>query len=405
MYIHRHIEFVLKNVSRQFKTVLLTGPRQIGKTTVMKHLFDNTHPYVTFDDFNQLNLAKEDPMLFMKNYQKNAILLEIQYVPMLFPAIKYVVDQNEEYGKYLMTGSQAFELMRNVSESLAGRIAIVELYGLSLREKKGISFYTPFIPTKSYIEERTETIKKYEDLWYQIHRGSLPILEKRDFDWEQIYSSYLKTYIERDVRNLVNIGDEVTFSKFVIAVAARSGELLNYNSISNDIGISLNTVKKWISVLKASGLIYILEPYHHNILTRIVKTPKVYFLDTGFLSYLTRWMTSEVLRNGAKAGHVFETFVISEIIKSYTNAGKTQLPLYYYRDKDGKEIDLIIEENGALYPVEIKMTASPNKEMIKAFGVLDKIPSMKVGTGALICLIEKKMLLSEDVYALPIEYI
>ncbi|MDL2292257.1 ATP-binding protein [Acholeplasma sp. OttesenSCG-928-E16] len=405
MYYKRHIEEVIMKMKRQFKTVLITGPRQVGKTTVLKHLFNDTYNYVTFDDYNFLNLAKNDPQLFMKEFESNTIFDEIQYVPTLFSTLKLVVDRNSENGRYLMTGSQAFNLMKDVSESLAGRVGIIELHGLSMREKKGISFNLPFIPTKDYIETRKDELKREDDVWFHIHRGSLPVLMDYSYDWEQVYSSYLKTYIERDIRDVLNISDELVFSKFIVSVAARSGQLLNYSSIANDIGVSVPTVKKWISVLKSSGIIYLLEPYHNNLLTRIVKTPKLYLLDTGFLAFLTRWMTPEVLKFGAQAGHVFETFVVSEIIKSYTNAGKSVLPLYYYRDIDGKEIDLIIEENGILYPIEIKMTASPTLKMASSFKTLDKIATHKKGQGCIICLADNKLSLSEEVIVLPVEYI
>ena len=233
----------------------------------------------------------------------------------------------------------------------------------------------------------------------------MPRLNDKDIDWELYYSSYVKTYIERDLRSLVDISNEITFLNFMTALAARTGEMLKYSQIASDIGISVDTAKRWTSLLKTSGIIYIMQPYYNNVLTRVVKTPKVYFTDTGLVCYLTRWLTPETLRNGAKAGNIFETFIVNEIIKSYKNAGITNVPLYYYRDKDKKEIDIIIEVNGVLHPVEIKMSASPTKSMIKSFNVLDSIPGIKRGLGAVICQYDSLFYLEEEVVVLPINYI
>lgn len=246
---------------------------------------------------------------------------------------------------------------------------------------------------------------KYDNLWKHIHRGSFPRLFDEKIDWAEYMSDYVKTYIGRDVRALVNVGDELLFSKFMIAIAARSGELLNYNSVEDEIGVAVNMIKRCVSIFITSGLVYLLEPYQTNILTRIVKTPKLYFLDTGLLAYLTRWTNYEALQNGAKAGHIFETFVISEIIKSYKNAGVMQLPLSYYRDKDKNEIDLIIEKDHVLYPIEIKMSANPNKEMVKSFAKLQQFKDKKIGLGAIICQYQNSVFIKEDVVAIPVDYI
>ena len=224
-------------------------------------------------------------------------------------------------------------------------------------------------------------------------------------EWEIFYSSYVQTYIERDVRQLAQVANEAQFLKFMIALAARSGELINYDSVARDVGVSGDTVKRWLSILQTSRIIYLLQPYHNNQLKRAIKTPKVYFLDTGLLAYLTRWPTAETLANGAKAGHVFETFVISEIIKSYINAGKVNLPLYFYRDRDGREIDLIIESADTLYPIEIKMSASPQINMARNFAAIDEVPGKKRGTGAILCQYDRKLMLSEQLVVLPVEYV
>lgn len=404
MYIDRHISSKVKEYSKQFPSLIITGPRQVGKTTLLKHI-NNDIEYLTFDDPILKQHAKEDSNLFLKTYDFPIILDEVQYVPELFPYIKMRIDTIQENNMYLMTGSQSFELMKNANESLAGRVAILELSGLSLRELYNIDFHSAFIPSIEYFSERKRKLKSYDDLWYWIHRGSMPRLNDKDIDWELYYSSYVKTYIERDLRSLVDISNEITFLNFMTALAARTGEMLNYSQIASDIGISVDTAKRWTSLLKTSGIIYIMQPYYNNVLTRVVKTPKVYFTDTGLVCYLTRWLTPETLRNGAKAGNIFETFIVNEIIKSYKNAGITNVPLYYYRDKDKKEIDVIIEVNGVLHPVEIKMSASPTKSMIKSFNVLDSIPGIKRGLGAVICQYDSLFYLEEEVVVLPINYI
>ena len=245
MYVKRHMESVIDNALKQYKTVLLTGPRQVGKTSLLKHKYDKNYEYLTFDDINQLRLATEDPILFMQQHKDKTIFDEVQYVPTLFPTIKLEIDKYDIYGRYLMTGSQAFHLMKNITESLAGRIAIRELLGLSLREKFDINFTKPFLSERSYFDERKSHLKKYDQLWYHIHRGSFPRLIDENMDWEAFMSDYVKTYIGRDVRDIVNVGDELAFSKFMIAVAARSGEMLIYSHIADETGVSVNTIKRW----------------------------------------------------------------------------------------------------------------------------------------------------------------
>lgn len=404
MYIKRHMELVVKDCIRQFPVLLITGPRQVGKTTMLLEVCDN-YPYFTFDDPILLNEVKNETNLFLKNNLPPILLDEVQYAPEIFRYIKMFVDKNKKRGDFVLTGSQAFELMKGVSETLAGRMAIIEMQGLSLREKFNVSFYKPFIPEANYFVERQKEIKQYDNIWNHIQRGTLPELNDVSIDWERYYSSYLKTYIERDVRQIANISNEFKFTKFLTSLAARCGELLNYTAIAEEVEVNVGTIKNWISILQTSGIIHLLEPYSNNILKRVVKTPKVYFYDTGLVCYLTRWTTPDVLRTGAKAGNIFENFVISEILKSYLNAGRTIKSTYFYRDKDKKEIDLIIEENGILYPVEIKMTGNPTKAMAKNFTVLDTIPDKKRGLGVVICQYDRKINLSEDVVAVPLEYI
>ena len=405
-YYRRSIEQVINEYKEQFPILLLTGPRQVGKSTLFKELFQSEYKYFSLDDPILKEQIVNDPRLFLKNNPEKLIIDEVQYAPSIFPYLKMKVDENREDGMYLMTGSQAFVLMKNVSETLAGRVGILELQGISLREQFDIEFNRPFIPNDEYIAEREKKITEYTNLWQRIHRGYMPELIFNDRKkWEFFYSSYVQTYIERDVRDLINISDESKFLKFMISLASRSGELLNYGAVANEVGISNETVKRWVSVLRTSRIIYLLEPYFNNHLKRVIKTPKIYFMDVGLLAYLTKWPTPETLANGAKAGNIFETFIISEIVKSYLNAGIINPPLYFYRDKDKKEIDLIIEEAEKIYPIEIKMSASPNKEMTKNFSVLKRKIDKEIGTGIIICQYDNKVYLSEDILVLPVEYI
>ena len=329
-YHRRSIEQIISEYKEQFPILLLTGPRQVGKSTLFKELFREEYKYFSLDDPILKEQIINDPRLFLKNNSEKLIIDEIQYAPSIFPYLKMKVDENREDGMYLMTGSQAFVLMKNVSETLAGRVGILELQGISLREQFNIEFNKPFIPNEEYISEREKNITEYTNLWQRIHRGYMPELVFNDKKkWEFFYSSYVQTYIERDVRDLINISDESKFLKFMISLASRSGELLNYGAVANEVGVSNETVKRWVSVLRTSRIIYLMEPYFNNHLKRVIKTPKIYFMDVGLLAYLTKWPTPETLANGAKAGNIFETFIVSEIIKSYLNAGIINPPVYF----------------------------------------------------------------------------
>lgn len=406
MYRKRAIEKVLMKIKNQFPILLLTGQRQVGKTTLLSEIFGDKYSFITMDDIIVRNEIRKDPALFFKNNPGNLILDEIQYTPEIFPYLKMEVDKNKVDGQYLMTGSQVFSLMKGVSESLAGRVGILELQGVSLRERYDIQFNRPFIPSEEYIKEREKHIVPYKDIWNIIHRGCMPRLSyNEEIDWGVYYNSYIQTYIQRDIRELTQVADESAFLMFLTSIAARSGELINFNSIARDIGVSNETIKRWISILETSRLIYLLQPYYNNHLKRAIKTAKVYFLDTGLLSYLTRWPTADTLKSGAASGNVFETFIISEIIKSFINAGKVNLPIYFYRDKDGKEIDLIVELGEELYPIEIKMSASPHINMARNFRVLEKVKDKKIMPGIILCQYDRKSWLDNDLMALPIEYI
>lgn len=402
----RQIQPLLRSLIKQFPAVLVTGPRQVGKSTLLKQLGEE-YQYVTFDDPILLAQARNDPSLFMLNHQGKLILDEVQYAPELFSSLKLEIDKQKISGLYLLSGSQAFHLMQNVTESLAGRIAVLKLQGFSLREIQQLDFYSPFIPTKNYIIEREKQQKTVENIWQIIHQGYMPRLYEQETNWEIYYASYVSTYIERDVRALSNVSDVTDFTRFMVAIAARSGELLNYSNVAQEVGVSVDTIKRWTTILETSGIIYLLKPYSHNHLKRAIKTPKVYMLDTGLMAWLTKWLTPETISQGAKSGQFFETFVVSEIIKSFYNNG-IEPPIYFYRDTNQKEIDLLIEYDRTLYPIEIKTAASPDKKMAKAFSILkDNLPQeeIRIATGVIINQYPKRMWLAEDLVALPVSMI
>lgn len=406
MYIKRHIEKVIDTVRNTYPVTLVTGPRQVGKSTVLKNLYPDMN-YETLDDPLLLHAISSDPVGYLKLQGTPFIIDEVQRLPELFLSLKYMVDSNKANGMYFLSGSQKFELMKNVSESLSGRISVIEMLGLSNREIYGDGFDLPFLPTLDYLSARRSKIPTDgKELWRRIHRGSMPRLyDDNSVDWERYYADYVNTYIERDIQRLEQVGNGLTFLQFMVSLASRTGELLNMDSVAKDVGISAPTVKKWVSVLQKSNVIYLLQPFSANVSKRIVKTPKIYFTDTGLVAYLCKWLTPDTLMNGAMAGNIFETFVISEIIKSYYNAGK-EPNIYYYRDTNGNEVVLLIYRDGTLFPVEIKKTASPNMKDIKHFKTLETAyPSVKIGQGGVICSYEKVLPLGENNRIIPVNCI
>ena len=384
-YIQRAITPILKQRVSTSKCMLLVGARQVGKSTLIKHEFKDFNR-ANFDDRLTRMQAKEEPKLFLLNNPQPLFIDEVQKESSILEDIKQIVDESDE------------------------RVSISELTGLSMREIYGVKFNRHFIPTDAYIKEREKEIVKYDNIWEIIHKGSYPELYDIDRDWQEYYSSYVATYLERDINELV-AADGITFTKFLTAVAARTGELLNYSNIAGDVGVSEPTIKNWISILERTGIVYLLQPYSASALKRAIKTPKLYFRDTGLACYLTRWFTAETLKCSAVAGNMFETFVMSEILKSYSNEGKDyRFNIFYYRGKDRNasgenEIDLVIEEDGVLYPVEIKMSGNPKASMGATNQVLDKVSDKKRGLGVILCLIDKKTYLRENLVALPIEFI
>lgn len=405
MYINRHILPYLERMKKQFRVLLITGSRQVGKATLLKNKLLPEYDYVTLDDFSDLSIAQKDAALFFKNHPLPVIVDEVQRAPNLFLQIKLLADNSEEKGKIILTGSQSYKLLSNASDSLAGRVCIINMSSLSLREKYGIDFNTEFLPTEEYISKRKNFIKTYENLWNHIWRGSMPELADDNVEWESFYRSYIRTYIDRDVADLIDVKNLVKFNNFMQCIASRVGELFNADSLARDVGVTSKTISQWTSILESSGVIKLLQPYEKNVSNRAVKTPKIYFMDTGLVCHLVGWSSSQVAMNGAMSGSLFENFVISEIIKSYYNSGHDSKDIYFYRDKDKKEIDLIIEKDNILYPIEIKKSAQPTIDMAKSLSVLHKIPGKTVGQGCILCQCDKMHYLSDNVAALPVEYI
>lgn len=403
-YIKRAAEDTIERISQMFPVLLVTGPRQVGKTTLLQKLAEKQRnlgverKYVTLDDPDVRYLAKNDPALFLQRYTPPVLIDEIQYATELLPYIKMHVDASKKKGDFWITGSQAFRLMKNVSESLAGRVGIVNLLGLSDAE-----IYQepsePFQTDADYLMGRlsVRSPKGLNEIYARIFKGSMPEpYADENVDWETYYRSYIDTYLQRDIRDLAQVADEMQFYHFMTVAAAHTSKPVIYESLADAAGISAPTAKKWLSILVSSHIIALVQPYHNNALKRVVKMPLLHFLDTGLAAYLLKWGNPEALERGAMSGAFFESYVFSEIYKSYLNAGK-EPPVFYYRDKDQKEIDLLLYQNGVISPIEIKKAASPGKTAIKNFRVLepvtegrtfDGLDSLKVeiGTGSVICM-------------------
>lgn len=404
MYIKRTLENFLGKATGQFPVMLVVGPRQVGKTTILQHLRKKGRTYVTLDDPTLATLAKEEPSLFLQRFKPPVLIDEIQYAPELLPFIKIHVDRDRKPGSFWLTGSQQFQLMQGVSESLAGRVGIVNLLGLSLKELQGQpKLATPFLPTNNQLHKRLKSALPLflQDVYHVIWRGAFPAFAlNKEMDRDLFYSSYVQTYLQRDVRDLANVGDEGSFLKFLRAAAARTGQLLNMSDMARDAAISVPTAKRWLGVLEVSGIVYLLEPYHTNTTKRLIKSPKLYFLDTGLCAYLTEWSSPKTLEAGAMSGPILETFIFTEILKSYWHNGK-RAPLYYYRDKDKKEIDLLLLRDETFYPLEFKKTASPNKDDTRHFKVLEQLRN-PIGEGGVICFAETLLPITKNVSAIPV---
>lgn len=419
IYKTRNIEKSLNSLIDVCPVIMITGPRQVGKTTLLNHLVNISKEkinYISLDNILIRNKAIEDPELFLRTYEPPLIIDKFQYAPELLSYIKIKVDtarQNEMFGNkkdtgtlYYLTGSQVFQTMKNVSESLAGRIGILDLYGFSTRELNDLD-ESIFIPDINILKNKTKLPNKStKEIFERIINGSYPdVTNNNGKNREQFYEDYIRTYIERDVRQLINIKDENKFIKFISSVAARTAQEYNSVDISNDVGIDSKTVDEWISILKNTNLIYMLQAYSNNNIKKAIKRPKIYFMDTGLACYLTGYINSDTLERSAYNGAIFETYIISEIIKTYTNNGKDpKTRLYYYRDTNQKEIDLLVFYDNTVYPVEIKKSANPGKTAIKNFNVVNKFGT-KIGNGIVLCMMENIIPIDENNYYIPIEYI
>lgn len=387
----------VKNINESFKVLLLTGPRQTGKTTLLRNLMPKNMNYVTLDDETLRNFAKKDPKLFLETYPAPLLIDEAQYAPELFPYIKIIVDKNNAYGQYWLTGSQRFSLMESVSESLAGRVGIIELNSFCYNEIIKNENTKKFDPTNIKKQDKIEVNKIYNIIF----NGGMPeLFINKKLKRESFFSSYINTYLNRDVRKITNVGNELLFENFLRNIASRTGEQLNYTKISKDVGVSVNTIRDWFSILVKTGLVYLLSPYSSNHLTRLTHMPKIIFMDTGLCSYLEGFTSASELQQSDRAGHYLETYVISEIVKNY-NADGINPNIFYYRDKEKNEIDLIFDQNNKLYPFEIKKTASPNVSMIKNFSKLNG-GRKNIGKGGIICLYDELLPLNKDNYIIPI---
>lgn len=402
-YLPRAMENLVMELSAEYPAILLTGPRQTGKTRMLRHLMDGTgRGYVSLDDLTDRALAKSDPAMFLQLHSAPVLIDEVQYAPELFSQIKRIVDERRSPGAFWLTGSQPFRLMKLAGESLAGRAAILHMDALSRREARGVPSVGPFEVSLDAFRDRISGMEPVAtpSFFNEIWRGALPGLvsgevRKRDI----FYSSYVQTYVERDVRDLFPGVDPVAFTHLLAAVACRAGQQVNVHEIAKDLGVGDTSVRTGLAVLEKSNVIYYLHPYSANALKRAVKSPKLYFFDTGLVAYLARWMSPETLEAGAMSGAIFENWVVSEIRRTYTQNG-LEPPLWYYRDRDGAEIDLVVERDGHLHPIEIKKTGTPKSAMTASFRFLDKAPLPR-GTGAIVCMAESLGALSADTLVFP----
>lgn len=403
MILPRTLEASILKAGSQFPVLLITGARQVGKTTLLRQAKAPDRTYVTLDDPGLLSLAKGDPALFLQRFRPPLLIDEIQYAPELLPIIKMQVDEARTNGMFWLTGSQQFHLMKGVSESLAGRVAVLNLMGLSRREMLGLAADGPFPTDPEAVITRLEASPPFElaDLYHHIWRGAYPAIAlNAEMDRDLFFSSYLQTYLQRDVRDLARVGDEMAFLRFLRATAARTGQLLNFVDLARDADVAPNTAKSWLSILQTSGIVWLLQPWHTNLTKRLVKTPKLYLLDTGLAAYLTEWSSPQTLEAGAMSGAILETWIVAELLKSYLHNGLVP-PFYYYRDKEKREIDLLIIRDNIFHPLECKKTASPGREDIRNFATLESL-GVAMGSGGVICLSPQALPLSKNAWSIPI---
>ena len=401
-YIKRDIEKTITKLNKEYSCILLTGSRQVGKSTLLKHLMKSSRTYVTLDDLEERKLAKNDPAMFFQIHNLPIFIDEVQYAPELFSYIKIAIDNGAKSGSFWLTGSQSFSLMELAQESLAGRTAILHLPAISQHELYGKKDNIPFTIDLESLKQRKNLYKPVSliEIYERIWKGSLPALLSGKYSDNNIYySSYVQTYINRDVSDIANV-DKLLFSDFIKSAACRTAQMLNIHDIARDVGISDDTAKRWLKILEQTDIIYFLRPYSNNLLKRTIKTPKLYFFDTGLVAYLTSHTTPELLANGAINGSILENYIVSEIRKTYFNNG-INCSMWYYRDKNNKEIDIIIENNGELHPIEIKRSANPASELINTFSVLNR-SSISKGKGAVICMKQDLSAFNSDNFIIPV---
>lgn len=405
-FIERDLKSKIIELNKEYSAILITGARQVGKSTLFKNIMEEIHAdreIVTLDDLEERALAKKDPAMFLQIHEPPVMIDEVQYAPELFSYIKIAIDWGAAPGSFWLTGSQAFKLMELAQESLAGRVAILRLSPLSQHETYGNGEDSPFNVRLDDIKDRRKTHAPaaMDEIYKRIWNGGMPGLISGKFtDRDVYYSSYIQTYIERDVSELIRGVDKFLFQDFIRSAASRVGEVMNLHAIASDVGINDDTAKRWLKVLEKSDVITLLRPYSNNALHRTIKAPKLYFFDTGLVAYLTKYSSPEILANGALAGHILENYVVTEIIKSYKNAAKDCL-FWYYRDKDNKEVDMILESDGELHPIEIKRSVNPGTEIAGAFKVLDKA-TVPRGTGAIICMREELSAIDSNTLIVPV---
>ena len=401
MYIKRHLEAVVERADKTFPVVMVTGPRQVGKTTMLERLAGSDRTIVSLDSPINRDLARTDPELFLQRYPPPVLIDEFQYAKELLPFIKIHVDKHKDNGAFWLTGSQMFHMMKQASESLAGRVAVIPMQGLSNSEILGLPGSRFAGEPQDWLDRlKTHQPMNLNSVYERIFKGSMPRAYSGDIDLELFYSSYVDTYLQRDIRDLTQVADESAFLRFMTSCAARTGQQVTYAELARDAGVSAPTANQWLSILVTSGIVILVEPYFNNALKRIVKSPKMYFMDTGLCSYLTRWDSAKTLEASMMSGAIFETYAISEIVKSYYNDGKRP-PIFYYRDTDQKEIDLIIEANDTLYPFEMKKSASPGKESVRHFRVLAKT-NKEIGEGGVICMTDTVYPVDGKNYFIPV---
>ena len=407
MYIKRNIEEAIIQTSKEYPVVMVCGQRQVGKSTMLNHIKENNRRYVSFDYRQAKRLAETDPTLFFETYGYPILIDEFQKVPTILETIKDISDKlgyegKDNNGLFWLTGSQKFEMMKGVSESLAGRVAVFEMSSLSKNELIGKD-YGVFNPELSALKKKENIKSSVNDIYSLIFKGGMPKINASSINRDRYYSDYINTYLERDIKELSQVGKLNEFYDFLVYIAARTGQEIKYDEISKQVGISAPTAKSWITILERSGVIFILRPYSSSITNRLVKTPKMYFMDTGLAAYLCRWPNAETLQNGNMDGAFFETYVVSEIVKSYYNSGTPVNNLYYYRDIDQKEIDLLIVTADSIYPIEVKKSKDPSKPD-KNFKVLNKF-GLNVKPGLVICMCDEIVPINKNCYLIPVSLI